>query len=156
MINISIHVSLQWFNLNRKISATKITHNESVRNVEQMFIAKSLTVEHDVEAIAISQTDENRSNVSLTLIASSLSPHLTVRLVCVLLRQTPKVFISCLNHRPKSENAKSRLVICVCTSAPPPRNFLRLAISCILRRIPCLSATVSKQSFFSVETRYLR
>ena len=109
MINISIRVSLQWFNLNRKISATKITHNESVRNVEQMFIAKSLTVEHDVEAIAISQTDENRSNVRLTLIASSLSPHLTVILVCVLLRQTPKVFISCLNHRPKSENAKSRL-----------------------------------------------
>ena len=126
MINISIRVSLQWFNLNRKISATKITHNESVRNVEQMFIAKSLTVEYDVEAIAISQTDENRSNVSLTLIASSLSPHLTVRLVCVLLRQTPKVFISCLNHRPKSENAKSRLVICVCTSAPPPRNFFKI------------------------------
>ena len=51
--------------LNYKLSATKITHNESVRNVEQMFVTKSLTVGHEVESIVLvccdGQTDENRS-----------------------------------------------------------------------------------------------
>ena len=35
MINISTRVSLQWFKLNRKNSATKITQNKSARSVEQ-------------------------------------------------------------------------------------------------------------------------
>ena len=44
MINISIRVSLQWFKLNRKKSATKITHNE---------LASVCTVAHEIEAIMI-------------------------------------------------------------------------------------------------------
>ena len=48
MINISIRVSLQWFKINRKKSATKITLNES---------ASVCTVVHEIEAIVIvSQT----------------------------------------------------------------------------------------------------
>ena len=44
MINISIRVSLQRFKLNRKKSATKITHNES---------ASVCKVVHEIEAIVI-------------------------------------------------------------------------------------------------------
>ena len=48
VINISIRVSLQWFKLNRKKSATKTTHNES---------ESVCTVVHEIEAIVIvSQT----------------------------------------------------------------------------------------------------
>ena len=42
MINISIRVSLQWFKLNRKKSATKITRNE---------LASVCMVAHEIEAI---------------------------------------------------------------------------------------------------------
>ena len=51
MINISIRVSLQRFKLNRKKSATKITHNES---------ASVCTVVHEIEAIVmVSQTEKS-------------------------------------------------------------------------------------------------
>ena len=49
MINISTRVSLQRFKLNRKKSATKITHNK----VEQMFVTKSFTVAHEIEVVVI-------------------------------------------------------------------------------------------------------
>ena len=48
MTNISIRVSLQWFKLNRKKSATKITHNESVSVCRGV-----CTVVHEIEAIVI-------------------------------------------------------------------------------------------------------
>ena len=51
MINISTRVSLQWFKLNRKKSAAKVTHNKSARNVEQVFVTRSFTVAHEVKAI---------------------------------------------------------------------------------------------------------
>ena len=59
-INISIRVSLQWFKLNRKISATKITHNESVRNVEQVFVTESPR-SHMKSRLSWRQPDKNRS-----------------------------------------------------------------------------------------------
>ena len=65
MISISTRVSLQWFKLNRKKSATKTKHNKSTRNVEQVFITKSFTVALEVKAkvVIVSQPDENRSKV---------------------------------------------------------------------------------------------
>ena len=68
VISISTRVSLQWFKLNRKKSATKLIHCVSARNVLEVFVAKSFTVAHEVEAVVIvshdqsaSQPDENRS-----------------------------------------------------------------------------------------------
>ena len=58
MINISIRVSLQWFKLNRKKSATKITHNES---------ASVCTVVHEIEAIVI----VNQTKIAQKRMASS-------------------------------------------------------------------------------------
>ena len=52
MINISIRVSLQWFKINRKNSATKITHNES---------ASVCTVAHEIEAIVITRRKSLKS-----------------------------------------------------------------------------------------------
>ena len=42
---------------------TKLIHSVSARNVEEMFVTKSFTVAHEVEALVIvSQPDENHSN----------------------------------------------------------------------------------------------
>ena len=61
MINISTRVYLQWFKLNRKKPATIITRNKSACNVEQMFVTKSFTVSHEVEAsVIVSQPDRQK------------------------------------------------------------------------------------------------
>ena len=84
MINISNRVSLQRFKLNRKKSATKITHNKSARNVEQAFVTRSFTVAHEFEAIVLAR----RKSLKSGCMAFSLSSRTTAKLVCVLLRRT--------------------------------------------------------------------
>ena len=75
MIDISIRVSLKWFKLNRKKSATKIIHNELARNVQQVFVSKSCTAAHEIEAIVI----VSQTKIAQKRTASSLSPHTTAR-----------------------------------------------------------------------------
>ena len=63
IINISIPVSLQWYKLNSKISAKKITHSESVRNLEQMLLCYQVTHGRAwSRGSCDSHPDENRSN----------------------------------------------------------------------------------------------
>ena len=63
MISISTRVSLQWFKLNRKKSATKLIHSVSARNVEEVFVTKSFTVAHEVEAIVIVSKPARRKSL---------------------------------------------------------------------------------------------
>ena len=49
--SISTPVSLQWLKINLKKSATKLIRTVSAGNIEEMFVTKSFTVAHEVEAI---------------------------------------------------------------------------------------------------------
>ena len=68
----------------------KITHNKSAR----MFVTKSFTVAHEVEAIVIVSQSASQTKITQKRMASRLSPRTTVRLVCVLLRRTQQKFFT--------------------------------------------------------------